>query len=225
VLNLAPPASGGVGYLCVAGGIDVPAVLGSRSTDLKAGFGGFEGRPLRRGDRIGWQAPAAAPPLPNTRGFGIQALKASTADGHGPAATEVRVLPAAEWAGFTDEAIDAFIATRWKISPNSNRQGVRLEGPTLAMRSKPELLSHGIVPGVVQVPPSGLPIVMQCDAQTAGGYPKIATVIAADLWRVAQTPASGHLRFRTTTLQEAQDADAAQRDYLARVRRAARLGQ
>ena len=83
-----------------------------------------------------------------------------------------------------------------------------------------ELLSHGIVPGVVQIPPHGQPIVMQCDAQTAGGYPKLATVIAADMWRLAQTPIGGKLRFRCVDMDQALAANQQVQDYVARVRQA-----
>jgi biotin-dependent carboxylase-like uncharacterized protein len=221
VLSLQAPRAGSVAYLCIEGGIDVANVLGSRSTDLKAGFGGFQGRTLRKGDRLTWCAPSSGHVTERARGFGVRPPASSPLQNGGGAATRVRVLPAAEWESFTDEAHALFLGTEWKISPNSNRIGVRLEGPALRARRNLEMLSHGIVPGVIQIPPSGLPIVMQCDAQTSGGYPKIATVIEADQWRIAQTPLGGRVRFEVATLAEAQSAWELQCKYVQDVRLAA----
>lgn len=221
LVTLRAPAKGGVAYVCISGGIDVPLMLGSRSTDLKAGFGGFHGRALRKGDvldvlpgthahdsrRFGVLPPCAGVPVPQA----------------GDGATTVRVLPAAQWDDFSDTARDAFLAASWRITPDSNRIGLRLSGPPIKPARSRELLSHGIVPGVVQIPPHGQPIVMQCDAQTAGGYPKLATVIAADMWRLAQTPIGGALRFRCVDLEEALAANQQVRDYVDRVRLAMEL--
>jgi biotin-dependent carboxylase-like uncharacterized protein len=226
VLSLQAPESGGVAYLCIEGGIDVPPVLGSRSTDLKAGFGGFEGRTLRKGDRLQHTAIARTHPSTHTlKKFGaVPPITALQIDGIAEQeATQVRVLPAAEWGSFSSAARGIFLSTHWKVSANSNRIGARLEGPAINPERELELLSHGIVPGVIQIPPSGQPIVMQCDAQTSGGYPKIATVIEADQWRVAQTPLGGRLCFRAVSLEEAHDALTAQHAYLRNVRRAAEL--
>ncbi|OGA88990.1 MAG: hypothetical protein A2Z90_14260 [Burkholderiales bacterium GWA2_64_37] len=224
-MRLEGPCGGGVGYVCVGGGIDVPAVLGSRSTDLKAAFGGFEGRTLRKGDRLHCLPDSRRAGTARLGGFGVRPPLVGMPKGAAeeqPGATPVRVLPASEWDCFTPEARDSLVTTDWKISPHSNRIGARLEGPVLATERKLELLSHGIVPGVIQVPPSGQPIVMQCDAQTSGGYPKIATVIEADQWRVAQTPPGRSLRFQAVTLQEAQAAWREQCDYLHTIEQASR---
>lgn len=219
VLSLEASRQGAVAYLCAGGGIDVPEVLGSRSTDLKAGFGGLQGRTLRKGDTLACLPDPCAGNGRRSRGFGVRPPSATDAQ------TAIRVLPAAEWEHFTDEAHQLLVASDWRISPNSNRIGMRLEGPVLAVRRKLELLSHGIVPGVMQVPPSGLPIVMQCDAQTSGGYPKIATVIEADQWRVAQTPLGGRLRFEVVTPEQAQTAWDSQCRYVEAIRQAVALAQ
>lgn len=224
-LTLRAPASGGVAYLCVAGGLDVPLVLGSRSTDLKAGFGGLQGRALRRGDTLAWLPPPRAPGL---RRFGVLPPRAGLPGPEGEAGraageTLVRVLPAAQWQSLDEAGQAAFLSTRWQVSPDSNRIGLRLRGPRLHPTGQGELLSHGILPGVVQLPPQGEPIVMQCDAQTAGGYPKLATVIAADLWRLAQTPIGGGLRFQCVDMAQALAAQQAMQAYVARVARAVEL--
>ncbi len=189
MLRLAAPRERMRAYLCVAGGIAVPPRLGSRSTDLKAGFGGLDGRALRDGDRL----PLAATALPS-RALGIR-----------PPAWDatVRVLPGPESDDFSPEAQAALFATAWRVTPQSNRMGYRLHGPALARERGGELLSHAVLPGVVQLPPSGQPIVLLADAQTTGGYPKIAVVIRADLWKLAQLRLGGTLRFLPCTPAEA----------------------
>jgi allophanate hydrolase subunit 2 len=107
----------------------------------------------------------------------------------------VRALPSSEYSEFTKSAHTDFEQTEFKITPDCNRQGYRLEGAALKTKRKLELLSHGVVPGTVQVPPSGQPIVQMAEANTLGGYPKIATVIGADLWRLAQMRAGQTVRF------------------------------
>lgn len=203
VLQLGLPASGtwrgSRAYLCLAGGIEVPCVLGSRSTQLRGAFGGHEGRALRQGDRLragvagtgvhsgsfGLVPPALAMPL--------------LSDGM----VAVRVLPAAEYERFTPASRDAFRSAAWKITPQSDRYGYRLIGPRLEPVAPIELRSHGIVPGVIQVPHGGQPIVQMRDAQPSGGYPKIATVIDADLWRLGQAPIGSRIRFVESSWEEA----------------------
>jgi allophanate hydrolase subunit 2 len=107
----------------------------------------------------------------------------------------VRALPAAEHDAFTPDALARFWDEAWKITPHSDRYGYRLAGPGLETRAPLELRSHGIVPGVVQVPHGGQPIVQMCDGQPSGGYPKIATVIEPDLWRLGQMPIGTRFRF------------------------------
>jgi biotin-dependent carboxylase-like uncharacterized protein len=203
-------------YLCIAGGIDVPVVLGSRSTQLRGAFGGHEGRALRQGDRLqagggirktgcGALPPVLAMPLER------DALPA------------IRVLPAAEYHRYTDASRAAFWAEPWCITPQSDRYGYRLAGPTLTPSAPIELRSHGIVPGVIQVPPGGQPIVQMRDAQPSGGYPKIGTVIEADLWRLGQVPLGSRFRFLETTWQAALAARDANEAWLAGLRRLAGL--
>lgn len=200
-------------YLCVAGGIDVPAVLGSRSTQLRGAFGGHEGRPLRAGDRL----PIGAAALPGIDAGLVPAALALPLAADGIPA--VRALPAAEHDRFTPAALDAFWNEPWKITPQSDRYGFRLAGTALEPLAPMELRSHGIVPGVVQVPHGGQPIVQMRDAQPSGGYPKIATVIEADLWRLGQAPIGGRIRFLRTSWAEAVAALEEARAWLAEARR------
>lgn len=192
-LTLAAPRERMRTVLAVAGGIDVPPALGSRSTDLKAGFGGFEGRTLRDGDTLPWRPPAGAP----TRRVGLRAP---------PWDARVRVLPGPEHDDFSAAAHEAFWSADWTLTPQSNRMGFRFAGPVLDRVTTGDLPSHGVLPGVIQVPPSGQPIVLLADAQTTGGYPKIGVVIAADLWKLAQLRLGAPLRFVRCTRDEAVTA-------------------
>ncbi len=117
--------------------------------------------------------------------------------------TAVRVLPASEYELFTPTSLEAFWSRPWKITPQADRYGYRFAGPTLTPIAPMELRSHGIVPGVIQVPHGGQPIIQMRDAQPSGGYPKIATVIEADLWRLGQAPIGSKIRFVETTWEAA----------------------
>ncbi len=206
-LQLAAPRERMRSYLCIAGGLGVPDVLGSRSTDLKAGFGGFEGRALRDGDRLPVASPARLP----TRAVGLRPPEWTS---------EVRVLPGPEHDDFPPAARRAFCDGAWRVTPQSNRMGYRLEGAALARERGAELASHGVLPGVIQVPPAGQPIVLLADAQTTGGYPRIGVVIRADLWKLGQARLGGTLRFEPCTPAEALAALRAQRDRLDQLRSA-----
>ncbi|WP_217578749.1 biotin-dependent carboxyltransferase family protein [Mesorhizobium sp. GbtcB19] len=202
-LILEAPRAGARSYIAFAGGLDLPPVMGSRATDVKGGFGGLGGRGLSRGDRLRLNATECQLP-PGGRGVALEERRAS---GNGTAsAIELRVLPAAEFAAFTPRAHAAFTGVEWSITNDANRMGYRLSGEALLLAAPMELLSHGIVPGTVQVPPSGQPIIQLADANTCGGYPKIATVIEADLWRLAQTPVGARLRFVTVPIETATEA-------------------
>ena len=235
VLVLNPPRRGARCYLALAGGIDVPVVLGSRSTQLRGSFGGHHGRHLRQGDIL------AAIPQPGNdvffnsltgAGFGVEPAEialaldvpasdsASIATG---ARTFVRVLPAGEYDCYEEFSVDSFWNKDWLITTQSDRYGYRLEGEALVARQKLEQRSHGIVPGVIQVPPSGQPIIQLRDAQPSGGYPKIGTVIEADLWRLAQARLCTQLRFVRTSYDEAVAALDTVQAYLDRVRHLARF--
>ena len=209
-LEIQRPARGMRVYLAVAGGVDVAPVLGSRSTDLKAGLGGMGGRGLKRLDMLALGAASAE--APRRAGLGcvpgeVPALLAQIAQG----CVSVRVLPAAEYEEFSADSRQRFEAAPWQVTPDSNRQGYRLQGAqTLQMAQRRELLSHGLVPGTVQVPPAGQPIIQLAEANTCGGYPKIATVIEADQWRLGQVPAGCALRFERVDVAQAVSALRAQ---------------
>jgi 5-oxoprolinase (ATP-hydrolysing) subunit C len=241
VLNLRGARRGMRAYLAVAGGIDVPVLMGSRSTDLKAGFGGFGGRALRDGDRllIGTGHAAAAVFAPDAPTFGVKAPAWSRFvefdyphqppqyGGTRPVGptVAVRVLRGHEYPQFTDASQEALWTHHWTITPNSNRVGYRLSGPGLEREVAHELRSHAVLPGTIQVPPGGQPIVLLADAQTTGGYPKIGMVISADLWRLAQARLGGALRFVECTPEEAREALRATQRYLTQVSAALEMKQ
>jgi biotin-dependent carboxylase-like uncharacterized protein len=195
ILSFAGRRAGCRAYLAVAGGIDVPEVLGSRSTDLNSGIGGHRGRALRPGDVL--HAPVAR----GRSGRRWPAPRQSLA----PDAS-VRVLLGPQEDYFTDEAVATFLSADYVLAPSSDRMGCRLEGPVLAHRGPREIVSDGNVLGSIQVPPDGRPIVMLADRGSTGGYPKIATVIGADVARLGQLLPGDRLRFEAVTLGEAIEA-------------------
>lgn len=212
-------------WLAVAGGIDLPPIMGSRSTDLKAGFGGHEGRALKKGDRLPLGASGLTEAQRARRAFGVRGPDPSRDEGadapvvppSGDGATVLRVMAGPESHQFTAASRAAFHAAAWRITPQSNRMGSRLEGPALQREAAGDMLSAGVVPGTVQVPPSGQPIILMGDAQTTGGYPRIAVVIRADLWKLAQAPLGGLLRLVEVDAAAALAAWQAQKRYLASV--------
>jgi KipI family sensor histidine kinase inhibitor len=185
VLRLAGRVRGCRAYVAFAGGVDVPVLLGSRSTDLTASFGGHEGRVLRAGDALSIGPPSEEP-------------RTSIAGGwtDGGEVVAVRVVTGPQEDHFTSRVLDRFFEVEWTVATTSDRAACRLAGPRLEHAGASEIVSEGMVPGSIQVPPDGQPIVMLADGPTTGGYPKIATVVTADLPLLAQMlPGSGRVRF------------------------------
>jgi biotin-dependent carboxylase-like uncharacterized protein len=224
-LRLDPPAEGSRAYVAIGGGINVPEVLRSRSTDLKSVFGGLEGRALVRGDRLaacsrfppGEKREHAAAPGRSVDPFHFRDSLGGMAGGE---PIILRIMPGAEFETFTGEAQQALLGREFTVSADNNRQGMRLEGPALALSRKLELLSHGIMPGTIQVPPSGQAVIQLAEANTCGGYPKIGHVIETDLWKLGQAPSGASMRFE---LVSRDAAVAAIRDEELRMRRLANL--
>lgn len=192
ILRFRGGASGCRAYLCVAGGIDVPPVLGSRSTDLLGRVGGVEGRPLRAGDRLPvGAAHAAAVPGRRLRWTFVA---------EDP--VELRVVLGPQRDHFPDETVEVLASGTYEVLPSSDRTGVRLRGPALA-RAREEVLSEGQALGAVQVPPDGQPIVLLAGRATVGGYPKLGVVVTPDVARLAQARPGDRVRFRIVTPEEA----------------------
>jgi antagonist of KipI len=188
-------------WLAVSGGIDVPVVLGSHSSDLRANFGGLEGRALRDGDQLSLgefrQSETAA----------VAGISSWTAphDWASPASRHpsLHFIRGVDWNRFNDVAIQRFTQHEFTVSPDSDRMGVRFDGPELKREDETDLISEAVAPGTIQVPPSGKPILLLGDCQTIGGYPKIAHVITVDLGIAAQLRAGDGVRFFEVSLQDA----------------------
>lgn len=200
VLRVGPPKTGARGYICIAGGIEVPVVLGSRSTQLRGGFGGLDGRPLEAGDTL--QTTGATLDVSGYGALPPAAVLDTVACGDDAKVIHLRAMPATDYELFTPESRQRLWDTPWRITPQSNRVGYRLSGAPLELHHRVELRSYGVIAGIVQVPPAGEPIVQLADANTVGGYPRIATVIEADLWRLAQARIGTRIRFHECSFAE-----------------------
>ena len=205
-LVIEAPQEGRCVYLAIEGGIEVQRVLNSCATDLKAAFGGHEGKALAKGGRLRSSPRNSAASAAPSSLFdpALQAYWRALSE----AGTTVRVLPSAEWQEFSDENKERFFNTHYTVGRSSNRQGYRLSGAVLKRTVNRELLSHGIVPGTVQIPTSGEPIIQLVDANTCGGYPKLVNVIEADLWKLGQLMPGRTLRFELTDIDAALSAGA-----------------
>ena len=187
VLAFAAAVDGCRAYLAVRGGIDVPPFLGSRSTYVRGGVGGHQGRPLRAGDVLPVGAAAGGDPAPRT-------LRAADVPRYGREVT-LRVLLGPQDDHFTAEGLATFLGAAYTVTNRNDRMGYQLEGPAVRHRRGPDVVSDALLPGAVQVPGSGQPIVMMADSQTVGGYAKIGAVIGADLGKLAQARRGDAVRF------------------------------
>ncbi|SIO94840.1 biotin-dependent carboxyltransferase family protein [Vibrio spartinae] len=195
-------------YLAIQGGIDVPLVMGSAATDLQAGFGGIEGRPLRKGDRLSVGERRDIDDVVADERVGLL-LPVPDAI--------MRVCTGPEFEHYSPHAQEQFFTTGWQVSPQSNRMGFRLEGAPIESQSEVKLLSHAVFPGVIQLPPDGQPIILAAEGQTSGGYPRMAVVIDSDLWRLGQLRPGERVYFQPVSLAEARMAADVQARYLQRV--------
>jgi biotin-dependent carboxylase-like uncharacterized protein len=184
VLGLGNPAVGLRSYLAVRGGIGVPPVLGSRSTDTLSGLGPA---PLRPGDVLPVGALAAAEPVVDVAPVGAPSSR-----------PVLRVLPGPRRDWLAPTAWTALTTEDWTVSPDSDRVGLRLAGPRLDQARTDELPSEGLVPGAVQVPPDGAPVLFLVDHPVTGGYPVLAVVTTDDLPAAAQLRPGDRVRFRPT---------------------------
>ena len=220
------------GYLAVAGAIDVPAVLGSRSTYVRAALGGVDGRALRRGDMLPVGAPSElsrriSERVLASRGGGRAAVARWGASAalipFFTASAVIRVIDGQHAHLLTPESAERLWSTEFRVGAQSDRMGYRLEGGALELTSPTELLSEGVVFGTVQLPPGGNPIVLMADRQTTGGYPRIGEVATVDLPLLAQLKPGDRLRFRPVSLDEAQRLYLAREDNIRQARAAIAL--
>ncbi|MGE5652793.1 MAG: biotin-dependent carboxyltransferase family protein [Bacillota bacterium] len=193
LLAFAAPSSGCRAYLAVAGGLDLPEVLGGRSTYLRGAVGGLEGRALQKGDRLSSN--------PTSSGWRWTGTLPTEWQPEANAVARVTLGPQDDY--FTPETIAEFFTADFEVTKEADRMGYRLAGPKLTHRDKKEIVSDGVLPGAIQIPGHGQPIVLLADAQTAGGYPKIAAVIEPDLPVFAQARPGDHIRFAHISLDDA----------------------
>ena len=203
-LKLKAGPAGNWCYLAVAGGLDLPLVLGSASTHTRTGIGGLEGRALAAGDGLATNEPARD-------GIETGAIQAAPLDR--PAET-IRVILGPQDDFFAPDQIAAFLAGPWTVSARGDRMACFLEGPKLTHARGYNITSDGIAMGAIQVPGEGQPIVLMADRQSTGGYPKIATVIGPDLGRLAQARPGSALCFRAVTHAQAVAARAEEQAFL-----------
>ncbi|MCY9666031.1 biotin-dependent carboxyltransferase family protein [Paenibacillus alginolyticus] len=200
-LNVHYAVKGCRAYLAVCGGFEAKPVMGSRSTYLRAGIGGHQGRGLQAGDDLRVRQDVVGDYLHHPG-----SVSAFIRPGYEENPV-VRVIQGKEAALFTDASRQSFLAQSYIVTAQSDRMGYRLEGKKLELSDgvPSEMISEAVVQGTIQVPPSGQPILLMADCQTTGGYPRIAQVITADLPLAAQVKPGGKLRFREVSNKEAQE--------------------
>jgi len=198
VLTCGSATCGCRGYLAIAGGIDVPIVLGSRSTYLHGKFGGHEGRALREGDLLN---------IAHSTLAGSRTPCAWRVGSVAPAYDDhptIRVILGSEFDWLSSQCQEQLFHAEFVVTTQSDRMGYRLSGPKLQLQSPRELISEAVCPGVIQVPADGQPILLMADCATTGGYPKAACVASVDLPLAAQLRPGDRLRFAAISLAEAQ---------------------
>lgn len=196
-------------YLAFAGGIAVPEVMGSKSTYYRAGIGGFQGRALQKGDTFDCGEPTEL-----GRSFVSQlevlgrhfkwAVHHEAIFGFSQTQT-IRVMRGTEFDRFDEKTKETLFNEPYTLTTEADRMGYRLEGPTLSLAEKFELLSEGVTYGTIQIPPNGQPIILMTDRQTTGGYPKIGQIISTDLPSLAQLQPTATIHFKEVTLEQAEN--------------------
>lgn len=210
VLSFGVAQSGFRAWLAVSGGIDVPLVMGSRTTYRRANLGGFQGRPLKAGDELA-VFPMRESGAALLRGLQSAGRRASgwtvrpETMGKPSAAGTVRAVPGPEWEWFTDDAQRDFFAADWTATREADRMGVRLQGPALTLVRPREMISSAVNTGVIQVPAAGQPIVLLPSRQSVGGYPRLAAVAGVDIGRFTQLRPGETIRFEKLKVATAQE--------------------
>ncbi len=219
VLQFGACKTGCRSYLAIAGGYTIPEVMGSKSTYLRAGLGGFQGRALQKGDVLHNKSPQAA-----SLEFMQQLAKQSSLTsfvstawyvgrGHIPQDYKhitIRIMRGRQFDQFTDDSIEKLLHSPFRVTPQSDRMGYRLSGATLKLAKPLEMISEAIALGTIQVPSDGNPIALLADRQTAGGYPKIAQIATVDVAVIAQSKPGADIWFQEISLATAEEL------YLAR---------
>ena len=211
VLRFQAPKTGCRCFIAFTGGLDIPEVMGSRSTYLKAKIGGVEGRKLQKGDVIPFRAPGVPKNL-NIRFISPEFVPRQV--------YTLRVVLGPQDDAFTQEGMNTFLRETYTVTPEFDRMGCRLDGPAIQHVSGGDIISDGIAFGAIQIPSHGRPIIMLADRQTTGGYTKIATVISADFRLLGQLKAGDKVRFEKVSIAQAQEALLNQRTAMRTLRHA-----
>lgn len=184
------------GYIAVSGGFDIPSVMGSKSTNLKCSIGGFLGRKLLAGDVLKLSDPQETVWRIEKRKYNAAPIEKGS--------VKIRVVCGLQKEYFTDEGIHTFFSNEYTVTPDSDRMGMKLDGPEIKSKTGVDIISDAIPLGGIQIPSSGKPIIMLCDRQTTGGYAKLGTVISADIPKLAQLTPHQKISFVEVSLEEAQ---------------------
>ncbi|WP_349409773.1 biotin-dependent carboxyltransferase family protein [Pseudalkalibacillus sp. SCS-8] len=224
VLKFGGCTSGCRAYLAVGGGIDVPEVMDSRSTYMRAGIGGHEGRALKDDDCLKLCKPGERsneilkllkdPDQPYVESDWSSASEWSTEESD---ENIIRFIPGREWSLFTQESQEAFTGEEFQLTPQSDRMGFRFKGAQLQLSEKIDMISEAVAFGTVQVPSEGNPIILLADRQTAGGYPKIAQIATADFSKVVQLKPGEKVRFKKITHKEAEKLFIEQEEHVQQI--------
>jgi biotin-dependent carboxylase-like uncharacterized protein len=205
-------------YLAVAGGFDIAPVLGSRSTNLRARIGGFKGRKLESKDVIPFRIKAARLTDLKARVCDVKKYGFITGVYGKDAPLALRVVEGAQSSYFTQRGSETFYSAVYTVRADSDRMGIRLEGPAVESKSGADIVSDGIALGAIQIPNAGTPIVLLHDRQTTGGYAKIGAVLMQDVWRLSQAMTGSSVRFERVTMPQAQKLYRAMEKEIERLR-------
>lgn len=211
VLRFTGPKTGCRCFIAFAGGLDIPVIMGSRSTYLKAKIGGLNGRKLQKDDVIAFRSPKSQLKNLNDRSLSPEFVPRPV--------YSLRVVMGPQDDAFTPEGIETFLSEIYTVTPEFDRMGCRLDGPVITHKNGGDIISDGIAFGAIQVPSAGKPILMLADRQTTGGYTKIANVITADFRLLGQLKGGDKVRFEKVSIVHAQDALLTQRAALRLLRK------
>jgi antagonist of KipI len=195
-IEFGQPKEGARAYLSTAGGFDVPRIMGSKSTYLKARIGGLDGRALQKDDIL-----YGIEERPMKSGRSLHGDEIPTYQKE----VDIRVVLGPHLSDFSDEAISTFLSSSYEVTPQSDRMGYRLKGPKIEHKTSADIISEAIPLGGIQVPANGEPIILMADRQTTGGYTRIATVISSDIPLLAQALPGAQIRFKAVSVEEAQE--------------------
>ncbi|KAB3531496.1 5-oxoprolinase subunit C family protein [Alkaliphilus serpentinus] len=206
ILSFKGLKSGCRGYLAVAGGFDIPIIMGSKSTYLRGAFGGLEGKRLKDGDLLQLNKPTEKPI--------INRIPHNMIPDYTVTNRTIRVVMGPEDDTFTPEGKEVFLHSQYQLTNQADRMGLRFDGPKVSHTKAADIVSGGINLGAIQVPGEGKPIIMMADHQTTGGYTKIANVISVDIPYLAQLKPGDSISFKEVSIEEAQELLAMQRSKI-----------